>query len=256
MKIGMTERLAGKVILVTGGTSGIGEAVARRVVAEGAAVVVGARRADIGRTLVDQLLAGGGKAVFVPADVSIEADAQALVAAAVAEFGRLDGALNNAGSVTASGPVQGIDAADWAADLGSNLNSVFYGVKHQVPAMLAAGGGSIVNNASIAADIGIPRMSPYVAAKHGVIGLTRSVALECAADGVRVNALITGNVDTPLYRGMLGAGPDDDLGEAPNPTKRAASPAEIAAFVAFLLSDEAAFITGAALPIDGGATAQ
>ena len=92
--------------------------------------------------------------------------------------------------------------------------------------------------------------------KHGVIGLTRSVALECAAERVRVNALINGNVDTPLYRGMLGAGPDDDLCEAPNPTKRAANPAEIAAFVAFLLSDEAAFITGAALPIDGGATAR
>jgi NAD(P)-dependent dehydrogenase (short-subunit alcohol dehydrogenase family) len=99
-------------------------------------------------------------------------------------------------------------------------------------------------------------MSAYVAAKHGVLGLTRSVALECARDGVRVNALVTGNVDTPLYRRMLGAGPDDDLGDAPNPTKRAADPAEIAAFTAFLLSDEARFITGAALPIDGGATAQ
>ena len=212
------------------------------------------RRADVGEALVDRLRTGGGKAVFVPADVSVEADAEALVAATVAEFGRLDGAVNNAGSVTASGPVQGIDAADWIADLSSNLNSVFYCLKYQVPAMLAAGGGSIVNNASIAADIGIPGMSPYVAAKHGVIGLTRSVALECAADGIRVNALITGNVDTPLYRGLLGAGPEDDLGEAPNPTKRAASPAEIAAFVAFLLSDEAAFITGARLPIDGGAT--
>jgi NAD(P)-dependent dehydrogenase (short-subunit alcohol dehydrogenase family) len=115
-------------------------------------------------------------------------------------------------------------------------------------------GGSIVNNASTAADIGIPGMSPYVAAKHGVLGLTRSVALECAADGIRVNALITGNVDTPLYRSLLGAGPDDDLGEAPNPTKRTASPAEIAHFVTFLLSDEATFITGAGLPIDGGAT--
>ncbi|MFD9699920.1 SDR family NAD(P)-dependent oxidoreductase [Lentzea sp. NPDC059081] len=246
----MTERLAGKVVLVTGGTSGIGEAVARRVVAEGVAVVVGARRAEAGRALVAEL---GERAVFVRADVTVEADAEALVAAAVRELGRLDVAVNNAGTVTAGGPVQGIDADAWAADLASNLTSVFYGLKHQIPALTE--GGSIVNNASIGATTGIPGMSPYVAAKHGVIGLTRSVALECAARGVRVNALVTGNVDTPLYRGLLHAGPDDDLGEAPNPSQRTAAPAEIAAFVAFLLSDEARFITGAALPIDGGATA-
>jgi NAD(P)-dependent dehydrogenase (short-subunit alcohol dehydrogenase family) len=250
----VTERLAGKVVLVTGGTSGIGEAITRRVVAEGAAAVIGARRAEVGQALADELRADGGRALFVPTDVRVEADAQALVAAAVAEFGRLDGAVNNAGTVTASGPVQEISAQDWAADLAVNLDAVFYGLKHQVPAMRT--GGSIVNNASMAAGIGIPGLSPYVAAKHGVVGLTRSVALECAERGVRVNALITGNVDTPLYRRLLGAGPQDDLGEAPNPTKRTASPAEIAAFVAFLLSDEAAFITGAALPIDGGATAR
>jgi len=252
----MTGLLAGKVVVVTGGSSGIGRAIAERVVSEGAAVVIGARRTDVGEAVVARLRAGGGKAVFVSTDVTVEADSAALVAAAIAEFGRLDGAVNNAGSVTTSGPVQDIDAADWAAELDSNLNSVFYGLKHQVPAIRAAGGGSIVNNASTAASVGIPGMSAYVAAKHGVLGLTRSVALECARDGVRVNTLVTGNVDTPLYRGLLGAAPDDELGDAPNPTQRAADPAEIAAFTVFLLSDQARFITGAALPIDGGATAQ
>jgi NAD(P)-dependent dehydrogenase (short-subunit alcohol dehydrogenase family) len=121
--------LAGKVVLVTGGTSGIGEAIARRVVAEGAAVVIGARRVEAGQALAEELRAHG-RALFVPTDVRVEADAQALVAAAVAEFGRLDGAVNNAGTVTASGPVQEISAQDWAADLAVNLDAVFYGLKH------------------------------------------------------------------------------------------------------------------------------
>jgi len=119
------------------------------------------------------------------------------------------------------------------------------------------GGGSIVNNASIGGVRGIAGLAPYVAAKHGVVGLTRSAALEGAGRGPRVNALVTGNFDTPLYRDLLGAPAEGELpGPAPNPTGRVASPAEIASFIAFLLSDESAFITGAALAIDGGSTAQ
>jgi NAD(P)-dependent dehydrogenase (short-subunit alcohol dehydrogenase family) len=121
----------------------------------------------------------------------------------------------------------------------------------------SAGGGSIVNNASIGGVRGIPGMAAYVAAKHGVVGLTRSAALEAAGRGVRVNALVTGNVDTPLYRDLLGTPAEGPLpGPAPNPTGRVSSAAEIASFVAYLLCDESAFITGAALAIDGGATAQ
>ncbi len=247
---------SGKVFLVTGGSSGIGRAIAGRLAADGAAVVIGARRADAGERAAAAIRERGGQATFVAADVTVEADVAALVEAAVTRYGRLDGAVNNAGAVPATGPVTEISGADWAATLASNLTGVFHGLKHQIPALLANGGGAIVNNASIGGVTGIPTLAAYVAAKHGVIGLTRSAALEVADRGVRVNALVTGNVDTPLYRGLVGAGPDTDLGSAPNPLGRTATGAEIAAFVAFLLGDEAKFITGAALPIDGGSTAR
>jgi NAD(P)-dependent dehydrogenase (short-subunit alcohol dehydrogenase family) len=253
----MSGRLSSKVVVVTGGGTGIGKAVARRAVAEGAAVVIGSRRRDLGEQAAAELRRGGGRALFAATDVTVESHAQRLVQAAVDNFGRLDGAFNNAGGVSGGGAVTATDSSVWDADLALNLTSVFYCLKYQLAAMQAAGGGSIVNNASIGGVRGIGGLPGYVAAKHGVVGLTRSAALENADRGVRVNALVTGNVDTPLYRSLLGVGPGEDLpGPAPNPTGRVASPDEIAAFVAFLLSDESAFITGAALPVDGGATAQ
>ena len=249
--------LESKVVVITGGGTGIGRAVASRAVSDGAAVVIGGRRRDVGEDAAAQLRSGGGRALFIASDVTVEADAKRLVDAAVTEFGQLNGAFNNAGGVNAAGPVHAIDDAAWRADLEQNLVSVFYSLKFQIPAMLDSGGGSIVNNASTGGVRGIPGMSAYVAAKHGVVGLTRSAALEGAGRGVRVNALVTGNVDTPLYRTLLGAPPDGELqGPAPNPAGRVASPDEIAPFVAFLLGDESAFITGAALAIDGGFTAQ
>ena len=254
----MAGPLASKVVIVTGGASGIGRAVADRIVSDGGAVVIAGRRRDAGKRAAEQLRAGGGRALFVAADVTGERDAERLVAAAVTEFGRLDGAVNNAGGVSAAGPVHAIAGAAWHAELEQNLTSVFYCLKFQIPAMIAsAGGGSIINNASIGGMRGIPGLAAYVAAKHGVVGLTRSAALECADRGVRVNALVTGNVDTPLYRDLLGAPAEGELpGPAPNPTGRVATPGEVASFAAFLLSDESAFITGAALAIDGGVTAQ
>jgi NAD(P)-dependent dehydrogenase (short-subunit alcohol dehydrogenase family) len=234
---GATARLKSKVVMVVGATSGIGRAVSLRAAAEGAIVVAAGRRDDLGKGLDD---------------------VAAAVEAAVAEFGRLDCAVNNAGGVVAAGPLDRIAGDAWRAELDLNLTSVFHGLKHQLPAIRAAGGGAVVNNASTAGVSAIPGLAAYTAAKHGVVGLTRSAALEWAGRGVRVNALVTGNVDTPLYRRLLGAPPELPTHElsAPNPTGRVADPREIAGLVAYLLSDEATFITGAALPIDGGATAQ
>ena len=252
----MTGRLASKVVVVTGGGTGIGRAVAGRASAEGAAVVIAGRRSDVGERAAAELREAGGRALFVATDVTVEGDVERLVQAAVAEFGRLDGAFNNAGGVAATGPVDTLAAPDWHADLAQNLTGVFYSLKFEIPAIAAAGGGSIVNNASIGGVRGIPGMTAYTAAKHGVVGLSRSAALENAGRGVRVNALVTGNADTPLYRRLIGVPDDGELpGPAPNPTGRVAALAELASFVTYLLSDDAAFITGATLAVDGGATA-
>ncbi|MET8003689.1 SDR family oxidoreductase [Nonomuraea glycinis] len=253
----MSARFAEKVILITGATSGMGRAAAERLAAEGAKVVLAARGKEPGDALVAALRAAGGEAAFIPADVTVEAEAAELVRQTVERYGRLDGAFNNVGAATAIGPVTDIDGAAWHADLALNLSSVFFGLKHQIPALRAGGGGAIVNNASNLGVTGAAGMASYSAAKHGVVGLTRSAALETATAGVRINALITGGVDTPLLRANLGPTPEESLraAGAMHPVGRIAQPDEIAAFVAFLLSDEARFITGAALAIDGGMTA-
>ncbi|GAB3960405.1 SDR family oxidoreductase [Micromonospora vulcania] len=253
----MSTRFADKVILITGATSGMGRAVAERVAAEGARVVLAARGKDAGEALVADLHSAGRDAIFVPTDVTVGAEVAQLVRRAVDHYGRLDGAFNNVGAATAYGPIADIEEDAWSADLALNLSSVFFGLKYQIPALQASGGGAIVNNASNLGVTGAAGMASYSAAKHGVVGLTRSAALDTAATGLRINALITGGVDTPLLRGAMGPNPEEAIraAGAMHPVGRIAQPDEIAAFAAFLLSDEARFITGAALAIDGGMTA-
>lgn len=246
-------RFVGKVALVTGAGSGIGAAAARRLAAEGAAVVLVGRRAEPLEAVAQAVTDAGGRAAVRTADVTVEPDVRELITFCLRTFGRLDVAFNNAGTTAAGGRTDQLELDAWRAELDANLTSVFLCLKHEIAAI--EDGGSIVNNASIAAVSGTPSLAAYTAAKHGVLGLTRSTALEVVDRGVRINALITGNVDTPLYRRLSGVDAHDALPPAPNPTGRTATSEEIASFVAYLLSDEITFITGAGLAADGGFTA-
>ena len=242
--------LASKTLIITGASSGIGAAAARIFAAEGARLVLGARRAERLDALAADIAADGGRVETVPGDVREESHAAALVARALSAFGRLDGAFNNAGITGPLGPLPEMAAEAWQDTIATNLTSAFFAAKHQIPALRAAGGGSIVFTGSfVGQGIGLPGMAAYGAAKAGLVGLTQVLAAEHGAEGLRINALLPGGTRTE----MAGSDPETlDWIAGIHALKRMAAPDEIARAALFLLSDHASFVTGSALYADGG----
>lgn len=273
--------LQAKTAIVTGGSSGIGKATAERLAEEGASVVVTDVAEEKGNAVVEAITAAGGEATFVSADVSSGEAVERLVDETRAEYGHLDIAVNNAGILTPMVAIDEIEAADWERIMAINLKGVWNCMHHEIPAMEASG-GAIVNVASVSGLVGMPTLSGYAASKHGVVGLTRSAALEYAAKDVRINAVAPGPTETAIKpqggddRGerLLELLPDDATqGKgvsgrilnwlsggtidrmARTPMERIAQPEEIASAIAFLASSEASYVTGQVLPVDGGQTA-
>jgi len=249
----MTE-LRGKVAIITGGASGMGKAASILFAKRGANVVVADLNAKGGEDVATEATAGGQRCVFQRTDVSQETDMKELVARAIAEFGGLDIMFNNAGIGGAVGPLEEISVEDWDKTQAVCLRGVFLGIKHSVGAMRARGGGAIVNTASIAGVWGYPMLHAYSAAKAGVVNLTRSAALEFAADGIRVNCIAPGGVATPIV-GAVGA--NKEAVEATlargQPVPRAGQPDDIAYAALYLAGPNAGFVTGHTLVVDGGA---
>jgi NAD(P)-dependent dehydrogenase (short-subunit alcohol dehydrogenase family) len=243
----------GKVAVVTGASGGIGRAAALAFAASGAKVVVSDLQDEKGQETVAMIREQGGSAVYRHCNVADEGDVRQLVATALSEFGRLDFAHNNAG-INRPGSNEW-ESADWSLSLDVNLTGVMYCMREEIAAMLEGGGGAIVNTASVNGLVGNPSQPGYVATKHGVIGLTRSAALRYAKEGIRVNAVCPGVVDTPMVEAISSVPQYRAAIEAMTPMGRMAQPEEIAGAVLWLCSEQASFVTGHPLVIDGGATA-
>src|SRR5271170_1150086 len=241
-----------KVVLITGGLTGIGRATALAFANEGAQVVVSGRREEEGQKLVGEIRKTGTEAEFIRADVRREEDVRNLVDKTVERFGRLDIAVNTAGTEGVPGPITEQTAESYAATFDTNVLGTLLSMKHELRAMLPQGGGSIVNVSSAYGSVGAAGASVYVASKHAVEGLTKSAALEVAGTGVRVNVVAPGTTDT----GMLTRFTNTDENKAALvsrvPVKRLATPEEIAHVIVFVASTEASYMTGASIPVDGG----
>ncbi|WP_066942838.1 SDR family NAD(P)-dependent oxidoreductase [Streptomyces lushanensis] len=245
--------LSGRVALITGASSGIGAAAARVFADEGAAVVLTARREDRLATLTDELRDKGARASYVVSDVSVPEEAARAVDFALAEYGHLDSAFNNAGIGGDRTPLHLMsdDVYDTIMDI--NVRGVFNCLRYELAAMLEHGGGSIVNNSSVGGLVAIPVAAPYIASKHAVIGFTRAAADEYAKQGIRVNAVAPGTTRSEITTDWFGRNPGlEELANSLTPQGRTAEPEEIAAAVAWLLSDRCPFLTGTVLPVDGG----
>lgn len=251
----MSKTFDGKTILVTGGGSGIGEAVALQLGAEGANVAV----ADINKEAAEQVVAkikqAGGSAAATACDVGDAGAVKAMVDWTVATFGALHGAFNNAGVGGPAGLAQDIDIDAYHKLMDVNLHSVFYGMKYEAPEIIKAGGGSIVNTSSILGLVGEGMFLPYVAAKHGVVGMTKAAALSYSSQGVRVNSVHPGYIKTPLLEKNLDQAAMDGLVTL-HPIGRLGESAEVAEVVCFLLSDKSSFVTGSQYVVDGAYTAR
>ncbi len=246
---------SGRTAIVTGAGSGIGAAIARELGASGALVIVSDVEPEAGEAVAASISGAGGEARAFAADVSDPATMKALTDFAADQGGGLHLAVNNAGIGGPGASVGDYPEDAWRQVIDINLNGVFYGLRHQIPAMLASGGGAIVNMASVLGEVGVRQASAYVAAKHGVVGLTKAAALEYAAKGIRVNAIAPAFIDTPILKKNLS---DEALSQAGrlHPAGRIGTPEEVSALTCFLLSDRASFITGSCHLIDGGYTAQ
>jgi NAD(P)-dependent dehydrogenase (short-subunit alcohol dehydrogenase family) len=249
--------LEGLVGIVTGGSAGIGRATARAFAREGAAVVIADVDVARGADAAAELVAAGGRSLFVATDVRDDAQVAALVAATVTEFGGLDLAFNNAGIEGLLGPVHATPPAEWQRLLDVNVTGVWQCLRHEIPAMLERGGGAIVNASSAAGLVGFAGLAAYGATKHAVIGMTKAAALDYAQQGVRVNAVCPGLIDTEMIERLSGGEVAAlDAMRASEPTGRMGAPTEVAEAVVWLCSPAASYVTGHALSVDGGHVAQ
>src|SRR6202041_1642391 len=248
--------MSSPVVLITGALTGIGRAAAEIFANEGARVVVSGRRDKEGQELVGELQKLGAEAIFVRTDVRNDDDVRALVDQTIKRFGRLDVAVNNAGTEGKPGPVTEQSAESYAATFDTNVLGTLLSMKHELRAMLPQGSGSIVNVSSTYGRMGAPGASVYVASKHAVEGLTKSAALEAAGSGVRVNVVAPGPIDTGMLTRFTGSDERKAGLVGGVPLKRIGRPEEIAQAIVFVASDKAPFITGASFAVDGGKTAQ
>lgn len=252
----MSQLLSGQVALVTGAANGIGRATAQAFAQQGVKVVVSDVDAKGGEATVELIRAADGEATFIRCDVTRDAEVKALVEGTVAAYGRLDYAFNNAGIEIEKGKLADGEESEFDAIIGVNVKGVWLCMKHQIPVMLAQGGGAIVNTASVAGLGAAPKMSIYAASKHAVIGLTKSAAIEYAKKKIRINAVCPAVIDTDMFRRAYEADPKKaEFAAAMHPVGRVGRVEEIASAVLYLCSDNAGFTTGIALPVDGGATA-